>query len=1578
MGKKGTKKINHRVKRSARKTIGVLTLIMAIIVAAIPTPSARAVGGTEDDKKEENRVSPPVYPAYGANDELTTDQKEDIKLPTLADYGMTEADLERAQLIYRSSSGEYFLNDVFTYWMFKDDFNNMVGCIYKYNPSFVPEANKLEVPDLVRHEYRAYTREQVLDYFNSGDQVGEDEIPLYFPEVWAEYQKQLDAYNAYVSWNNDPNKDRLPTPNPLVTEEPAKPQRTVKDFLLSNGAWVNDNGLRYFCSHYSDLVTYIRDTKNDAGDLEFSGYMLLMVTDERAGDNFMKPAYMPCKVGSPSEYSASKDYSSEFFVPVEGTNHIRYIGDEAFAEAERIEHLIIPKEIISIGNGAFRDCSALKTISAYAGTIGNRAFKGCSNLETVSLEVGVVTIGAECFYGCNSLTAISFPSGLKKIGFGAFAECQRLNTITMDKVSANLVLGDYCFFNCPSIGSVTFGVTTKEIGEAAFALTEDTSMGVYSWTDVTLPSGISTLGDYVLYGRNNIKTVVMPSSFGTGAAGAELGAGFFGKCTNLQYVEFPDPQRVGSCGFVTFPTNAFIDVLSEDFYIRGPEINSRGGIASPRECAWTAGITYVFKDSNGVDQYEVSTGTYRFAVDTDGVLTKCTLLDKEKWKEGWEYEDDDGNTIVVPGGEINVPATVGSKTVTGIGPDCFNDKYIRDNLQVLKIADGGAVASIADHAFEGYSKLKIVYVGDSVNEIGTSAFENCSQLQTVVFSTPKGGYQNFKIGPNAFSTNSDKLTFYGDIVKGYAPFDWAMSQENWMNADELLRVCYCSGTPDHPNLKVLLDNDTNEVTLVGYPHYEQLDEVTRHLYEVGEFGIPLDKDLTNGQTSLNAEQTRWLDEALHIVIPEGIESIDVVGFCKSSSNGMDRDTYMSGDEYYAMYRAQGLFNGYYGEDGEWEFPENQRDRYEQESRGNDRIQTIEMHSVKRLPDRAFESCENLYMVALGSALEDIGTAPFTGCGKLTSVGGNNKYPCDNGIIYETNETGGLTIVECLPARGALVGSPGVNATNDSKLLQVTRINEGAFENCASITDVDLTVATKLTQIPAACFKNTESLMTVLLPEAVDDIRSEAFYKKAGGFLSVEIPATEVDIADDAFNHKDAPQMVYLYSYKGSAVENYADRMGHTFKEVDKTYRVQFWDYDGTPLSIENEDGTKTTVQYVEHGRAATAPEDPTGRKDGYVFDKWDKPFTNVTSDLIIIALYKWGYPDTSPGVLPNTSPGANNPNNNGTPTPTPNGTPAPGSGTPGAGTPGAGTPGAGTPGASNNDQNSNQRYRLTVQNGSGSGTYLAGTTVVITADAPPSGQRFDRWTSISNDFNITSATSSITTITMPSHDMTIVANYTSGSGSSNGNNGNSTNISSNTNGNGNSGGTTVDITKPGISDTDVASATVEGSTDNYVVKITDTAEARAAVEAALINEYGTLDNLRYFAMDISLYDSTGTVKITDTSNLAVNITMPIPDELRLYAGNNQVAGVVNGNVLDKLSPRFTTINGIPCISFTATHFSPYTVYVDTSNLSAGVSDSTPKTGDMIHPKWFLAVALACISFILLLKKDKKQANVKAA
>ena len=50
----------------------------------------------------------------------------------------------------------------------------------------------------------------------------------------------------------------------------------------------------------------------------------------------------------------------------------------------------------------------------------------------------------------------------------------------------------------------------------------------------------------------------------------------------------------------------------------------------------------------------------------------------------------------------------------------------------------------------------------------------------------------------------------------------------------------------------------------------------------------------------------------------------------------------------------------------------------------------------------------------------------------------------------------------------------------------------------------------------------------------------------------------------------------------------------------------------------------------------------------------------------------------------------------------------------------------------------------------------------------------------------------------------------------------------------------------------------------------------------------------------------------------------------------------------------------------------------TGGTAAHVKDSTPKTGDPIHPKWFLAIGMACISLILFFKKDKAVVRPKRA
>jgi uncharacterized membrane protein YgcG len=392
-----------------------------------------------------------------------------------------------------------------------------------------------------------------------------------------------------------------------------------------------------------------------------------------------------------------------------------------------------------------------------------------------------------------------------------------------------------------------------------------------------------------------------------------------------------------------------------------------------------------------------------------------------------------------------------------------------------------------------------------------------------------------------------------------------------------------------------------------------------------------------------------------------------------------------------------------------------------------------------------------------------------------------------------------------------------------------------------------------------------------------------------------------------------------------------------------THTVRFFDQDDTLLN----------TQKVVDGQDAIPIQAPT--KEGYTFTGWKPALTNITKDTDVYAQYEKNTSDDN-GNNSNSGNSGNSGNSN-------NG----GSSSNGSG---------GT---------TSKTYNLTVINGSGSGSYVAGSQPIIVANDPASGKEFDNWTIDPADTKLASKVLSASVVTMPASDVTVTAHYknkkvvtstvsgnTSSSGASGSRPNNSGTISS--------GGTTVVIDKNGLSNTGVVSAKVYGASDNFTIKVTEKSSATEAVLRALMAEYGNnIDNIKYFPMDISLYDATGTTKITDTTGLSVSITLPLPDSMIQYAGNNKVAGVVNDK-LDKLSPKFNTISGVSCITFTAEHFSPYVIYVDTNNLTAGViSDDTPKTGDGIHPKWFLSLGLAAISIILFLKRDRavpKKAKVK--
>lgn len=786
----------------------------------------------------------------------------------------------------------------------------------------------------------------------------------------------------------------------------------------------------------------------------------------------------------------------------------------------------------------------------------------------------------------------------------------------------------------------------------------------------------------------------------------------------------------------------------------------------------------------------------------------------------------------------------------------------------------------------------------------------------------------------------------------------------------------------------------------------------------------------------------------------------------SCINSIDAQSYKTGKKTATSYRT------YFGATSPETF---QKNTY---------VESIELPGVEIIPDNAFGGCTSLERLVLSDKCKEIGTLPFTtdntppdktddSCPKLWSVtipDTNTKYKAQNGIIYEADDTntGKYKIVQCVQRRGdSTVNDEGVSnntvsAATDPLIASVNKIADSAFENCIYLRNADLSEATSLEEIPEACFRNDQKLVSANLPVSVNSIKADAFANITDssmdyrGIPALELTITgkEVFIATDAVEPKNGVQ---INTYKDTSAYEYgtyyqSKGKGMTVKLISDSFLVKFLDYNssiiksfyveeghvlrqnsadptqdevptmtnstftgwksdtGKSVSDPITENTNFIAQYdgtvggkymvtfsdsmdgsvyksmtVEAGTTISADDFPSPKyHQGYIFDKWlgtgnATVGSTITDTTVFLALYKAEGSGTTSGGSTTTS-GSSTSNRSTSSTSTSSKASSSTTSSSSNTSSGSSTSTSNTSNTSGSGSTASM-YTVTVENGSGSGSYAAGSTVVIAANTPAAGMVFSKWTTESNGVALASVSMSATTFVMPANNVTVTANYVAGNGTAataatgtNGNNTNGGNSATNTG----KGNTTVDITKPGISNKDLATANVNGSSDNFIVKITETDEATRAVAAALTNKYGTLDNILYYAMDISLYDSTGTTKITNTEGLSIDITIPIPDALVSYGGNNMAGAVVTGDQLEDLSERFTTINGVPCISFTATHFSPYTIYVDTGNLTEGTLDVTPKTGDPIHPKWFLSIGLASLSLILFLKKDKRSSKSRTA
>ena len=386
---------------------------------------------------------------------------------------------------------------------------------------------------------------------------------------------------------------------------------------------------------------------------------------------------------------------------------VKHIAGGVFKNNSKISEVVLPNELLSIGDNAFKG-TALSTVTIPRSVtkIGTNAFPSC-NLKVYQPSAGYD-------YNSSNKTVLndSYTKGndtfyyiIKSDDTAEIVGCETTSTeLTVpEEIDGYTVssIGDYGFAKCSTLKSITIPKNIKTIGKYAFN-------GCTGLINATIPTTVSSVGDYAFNNCTGLKNVTISEGV------VSIGKGCFYNCTSLAEAVVPDTAKyVGAYAFYncTSMINATIGTTTE----------------SIGECTFyncekleTVVIGYSVK----------SIGDYAFyncALGRVSVPSATTVI---------------GNFAFAKNSNLT-KATLRKNLLT-IGDGAFKDCGLLSSISIPT-----TVTSIGDEAFENCTSIASVTIPTGVTEIKKRTFSNCSSLANV---TIKGEVTS--IGESAFLNNA--------------------------------------------------------------------------------------------------------------------------------------------------------------------------------------------------------------------------------------------------------------------------------------------------------------------------------------------------------------------------------------------------------------------------------------------------------------------------------------------------------------------------------------------------------------------------------------------------------------------------------------------------------------------------------------------------------------------------------------------------------------------------------------------------------------------------------------------------------
>lgn len=432
---------------------------------------------------------------------------------------------------------------------------------------------------------------------------------------------------------------------------------------------------------------------------------------------------------------------------------------------EEITNLVIPETVTSIGDYAFANFQSITnaTLNDNLTSIGNEAFNSCSNLAAITIPDNVESIGDLAFYGCTSLTRMTIPDKVSTIGIGAFAACSNMTRVTIG--SGVNYIGTQAFFDCRNLSRVSISDLSAwckikfDVPLGIGDLPEDylpTNPLYYAHNlvlnnknlrELVIPSDVTSINDYAFLNCSGLTSIVIPDNV------TSIGEGSFSGCSGLKSVTIPNSvNEIGAKAFNQCTGLESLFIGSHVTAIGENAFNGCSGLVSISSYIKQpfAIATSVFSDNiyTSVPLY-VPRGCVEAYQDADGWFQFDTIEEME-YKSG-DYTDPETSIVYHCDGE----------TLTAYvkdGTQASGDAVIRD-MVTFKLNEY-VVNRIDDNAFKGCIGITSVTIPSSVETIGESAFDECTNLTTVLVekNTP------IAITNNVFA-NRTNMTLY--VPTGY-------------------------------------------------------------------------------------------------------------------------------------------------------------------------------------------------------------------------------------------------------------------------------------------------------------------------------------------------------------------------------------------------------------------------------------------------------------------------------------------------------------------------------------------------------------------------------------------------------------------------------------------------------------------------------------------------------------------------------------------------------------------------------------------------------------------------------------------